>query len=343
MNILFDLVHPADVNLFKNAITILAQRGDKVFVAYRERGILEKIAKSELPGFDVIRLGKHKKSLAGKIFSVPFREFQCFNYFRKNKIDIVVCQGLTCGIACKLLSIKILHYDDDSEYKLTFYLGKLLANIDLMPDFMPGNGRNIVKHKGFKELAYLHPTYFKPNVRSLADYNVNPSGYVFIREISNVSVNYQHPRVDLNAIVDYLVSRNLKIILSIENKAEVDKYADRCIILKEPVPNLHMLIYYAKFVISSGDTMAREACLMGVPCIYTGGREMLANTQFTNLDVMYKIEDISEIHSKIDFLLDPANTDRIRNQMNELVTTRFDDTNKVILEQVYKLQKSIKS
>jgi uncharacterized protein len=342
MNILFDLLHPADVNLFRNTIFKLSQNGHKVFVAYRQRGVLEKIARNELPGFEIAQLGQHKKSLSGKIFSVLKREFDCFVYFKKNKIDLVVCQGLVCGISSKLLNVKIVHYDDDSEYKLTYYIGKLLADIDIMPDFMPGSGSNIVKHKGFKELAYLHPDYFKPDVRSLAPYGVKPGEYVFIREISNVSVNYQHQRIALDEIVNYLAAKNIKIILSIENKDEVGKYEKKCIILKEPVANLHTLINYSRLVISSGDTMAREACLMGVPCIYTGGRNMLANSQFINLGVMFKIEDIREIFNKIDILLDPDYSDRIKFQMNDLINTSYDDTNKVILDQVSELQKRIK-
>ena len=37
---------------------------------------------------------------------------------------------------------------------------------------------------------------------------------------------------------------------------------------------MHTLLYYAKCVISSGDTVAREAALLGTPAIYIGGRDM---------------------------------------------------------------------
>jgi predicted glycosyltransferase len=47
--------------------------------------------------------------------------------------------------------------------------------------------------------------------------------------------------------------------------------------LTEPVRDIHSLIYFSRFLISSGDSMAREACVMGVPAFYCGGREMAVN------------------------------------------------------------------
>ncbi len=83
MNILFDLLHPADVNLFKNVVYTLKKQGHLIFLIYRERGALERIAKSEFPDLEVIRIGTHSKTISGKIFSLFKREFQAF-YFSEN-------------------------------------------------------------------------------------------------------------------------------------------------------------------------------------------------------------------------------------------------------------------
>ncbi|NVO08495.1 MAG: DUF354 domain-containing protein [Bacteroidales bacterium] len=337
MNILFDLLHPADVNLFKNAIYNLSKEGYKVYLTYRQRGVLDLIAKSELPEFDIVSLGVHRKSLFGKIFSIIQREVLAFRFLRKNKIKLVACQGLTCGVACKLLGVKILHYDDDSEYRITFLLGKWFSDIDVMPDFMPVNGKNFLKYKGFKELAYLHPDYFTPNEEILADYGLQANGYVFIREISNVSVNYLNRQGLLPEIVKYLKEKNIKILLSIENKELVNDFKESCIILKEPIKHLYSLIYHSRFVISSGDTMAREACLLGNPCIYTGGRIMQANKKFTDIGVMLKIEGVEQVYKTIDMIMDTSIKQRAREKMVELIRNEFEDTNTIIINQIKKL------
>jgi predicted glycosyltransferase len=338
MNILFDLLHPADVNLFKNVVYSLKKQGHTVYLIYRERGALERIAKSEFPDLEVIKIGTHSKSISGKIYSLIKREYQAFLFFRKHKIDIVVCQGLASGIACKLLNIKILHYDDDSEYKLTYYMGKVFADIDVVPSFMPVSGKNIFKYKGYKELAYLHPDYFFPERTVLNDYNLLNSDYVFIREIASISINYQQNNALLPEIIRYLKEKNLKVVLSIENKALVDQFKENCIILKEPVKGLYSLIYYSKFVISSGDTMAREACVLGKTCIYTGGRTMLANSQFIDLGAMIKAETLDEVFPIIDKLDTTSYTNKVKENMKKLVSTEFEDTNTVLISQILRLK-----
>lgn len=339
MNILFDLLHPADVNLFKNSIYSLYHDGYSIYLTYRQRGVLDLIARSEFPEFEITKLGAHRKSLFGKIYSMLQRELIAFRFLRSNKIKLVVCQGLACGVACKLLGVKILHYDDDSEYRLSFLLGKWFSDIDVTPYFMPVSGKNILKYKGYKELAYLHPNYFAPNEDILSVYGLKPNNYVFIREIANVSVNYHNYKRLLPEIVNYLNKINIKILLSIENKTQVNDYSENCMILKEPVADLYSLIYYSRFVVSSGDTMAREACLLGNPCIYTGGRMMLANKMFSDIGVMVKADDISEACKTIDMMMDVSFKQITKDKMAGLIANEFEDTNIVILGQIKKLLK----
>jgi predicted glycosyltransferase len=49
-------------------------------------------------------------------------------------------------------------------------------------------------------------------------------------------------------------------------------------LLDEPVEDIHSLIYYSRGLISSGDSMAREAALLGVESYYLGVRDMPANS-----------------------------------------------------------------
>jgi predicted glycosyltransferase len=337
MNIMFDLLHPADVNLFKNSVNTLKQEGQSVFLTFRQRGVLEIIAKSEFPEINLNRLGVHRKNLAGKVYSIIQREALAFRFLRKNKIDLVVCQGLACGIACKLLGVKIIHYDDDSEYRLTFLLGKWFSDIDVMPDFIPLSGKNFFKYRGFKELAYLHPDYFKPNEEVLSGYGLQPYNYVFIREISNVSVNYLNHRGLLPGVVSYLRGKGIKVLLSIENKALVNDYNESCIVLKEPVKHLYSLIYYSQFVISSGDTVARESCLLGNPCVYTGGRMMLANKRFIDMGVMIIAEETEGVINAISKMTDPYFLKETREKMARIIKNEFEDTNAVLMGQIKKL------
>lgn len=337
MNILFDILHPADINLFKNLTFRLRKENHQVFIIFRDRGALESILRKELPDFNITKIGQHKKRFISKILGGINREFRAFKFLKNNNINIMISQGLASGFACRLLNIKILHYDDDCEYKFTFYLGKFLSDIDLVPSFMPVKGQNIVKYKGYKELAYLHPTYFKPAEHALEKYNINPYDYVFVREISNVSLNYQNKNESLSLIIKHLLNINLKIILSLEDKTHLNKYGSSCIILEEPIEDLYSIVSFAKFVISSGDTMAREACLLGVPCIYTGGRQMFANKFFVENRFMYQVNETNQLFTKIDELSLLNTHSNLKLSINNIIFNKFDDTNNVLYTQVSKL------
>jgi uncharacterized protein len=334
MNILFDLVHPADVNLFKQSILILKEKGHNVILTLRKRGALQRIAESEFPGFKIIIMGSHQKKLGSKIFAFIGREFSFFQLLRKQKVNVAVCQGVTFGFSCKILGIPLIHHDDDHEYRFTFLLGKYLSTKDIMPDFMPVNGSNFVKYRGFKEIAYLHPDYFKPNPDSLKFHDLIPFKYVFIREIANVSVNYQGRLSFLNEILIYLEEKGLKAVLSLEDKSNISFYEKHSIVLKEPITDLYSLMYYSHFIISSGDTMARESSLMGVPCIYTGGRSMSVNDVLIDMGVMFKIDDLGAIKRQIDKLCDNGNDNELRANMSNYVKLNYDDLNKIMLEQI---------
>jgi predicted glycosyltransferase len=340
MNILFDLLHPADVNLFKNTINLLSQKGYNVLISYRDRGKLAAIAGAELPNYKLNKIGEHKKKIIGKITSLLTREISAYFFLKNNKVDILVSQGLACGIACKLSGVKVLHYDDDNEYLITYLVGKWFSDIDLMPDFTTGIGKNIVKHVGYKELAYLHPKYFQPSSLSLQKHDLIASNYVFIREISNISINYKNKNDILPKIIEHLINKNLKVVLSLEDKSKSHLYSQTCIILEEPIVDLYSIIYFSKFVISSGDTMARESCLMGIPCIYTGGREMKANQRLIEIGLMVKSTSINQILETINKINDSDTMLTKRNQIMDLILNKFDDTNDVIFQQISLLSKN---
>ncbi|MBP6870618.1 MAG: DUF354 domain-containing protein [Bacteroidales bacterium] len=235
MNILFDLVHPADVNLFKHVIQILNGQGHRIVITLRQRGSPERIAQQELAGFNLCVIGSHQKSILRKVLAFISREIKFFGFLKKEKIDVAVCQGVTFGFSCKLRGIPLIHHDDDHEYRFSFLLGKYLSAKDIMPDFMPVKGSNFIKYRGYKELAYLHPNYFKPDQKIVSANNLTPFRYVFIREIANISLNYQGRTSFLVEILKHLKKKGLEILLSLEDKSKTPDFQPYATILKDPL------------------------------------------------------------------------------------------------------------
>jgi uncharacterized protein len=334
MKIHFDFVHPSDVNLFKNAIQRLQTAGHQIFITIRERGNLSAIVKSELDSYEFISLGNHKRGFFNKLVALITREISLFHYLRDNHIQISVNQGFSCILSCKLLKIPFIIFEDDYEYKLAFYYGKLFSTRDIMPDFIPETGNNIYKYHGFKELAYLHPREFIPETKNLKIPGLLPFKYVFIREISNISLNYTNRESYLDEVVNLINSKNLQIVLSLENKSLSSQFESRCMILKEPINEIYSLIGNALFVISSGDTMAREASLLGIPTIYTGGRDMLMNKPLIENGIMYTANTFLEIKYLVDYFLVEDNAFNIRSKTTTTISNDWDDTTDIIIKHI---------
>ena len=333
MNVLFDLNHPVDVNFFKYSITFLKKTGHNVKVIFRERGKLESIIKHEIQDVSIRSLGNHRKTFLGKVIFQLLRDFHIYRYIKKNKIDIVVCFGPTSAIAAKLSRIPYLAFDDDFEYKIPFYHANWFATRHIFPDFIEFSNSRTYKYHGFKELAYLHSNYLETSEKILKIYNLLPNEYVFIREISNISLNYKDSVSILNKLIQKVKDKGLSIVLSLEDKDLIDSYSGDCIILEEPVSDIYSLLYYALFTISSGDTVAREAALIGVPSIYTGGRDMVVNKVLVSEGLMYESTDEDYIGELIQTLTLEKKA-KAKEKSKKLIENTWEDTTSVILNHI---------
>jgi len=333
MNILFDINHPVDVNFFKNAILKLKLEGHTIFIIFRSRGNLEKILTYELDQFSITKIGTHKGGFLKKITSQLYRDYKIIPFIRKNKIDLTVCFGATAAISSWICGIPYLAFDDDFEYKIPFYHANWFSTRHIFPDFIEFTNSKTHKYHGFKELAYLHHEHLNVNKKILTEYSLLEDEYVFIREIASISLNYKDEGSILSEIVDKIKKKGLKIVLSIEDKSIFNKFKDDCIILEEPVSDIYSLMYHSILAISSGDTVARETALLGVPTIYTGGREMVVNKALVKAGLMHETNKMKEI----DDLIEKSSINRKKESKSKalnLIETKWEDTTSVIQKHI---------
>ena len=279
MNILIDIGHPAHYNFFKNAIHKLDDQGHTVILTALDRGQLPLILNRELPDYKVKLNGKHKGTKLSIIVEANILRFiEQLIFVVRKKIDVAVsCGSITTGAVFKVfLNKPNIQFDDDPERKLNVLLEKITSTILFFPPIYKEE-KSVKILKALKEWAYLSPTYFSPDIKCLSEYSLNPNEYIFIREVSNGSLNYRNQDEDIISSVAMKLPQNIKVVLSLEDKNSKEKYPKSWLILQEPVSDIHSLMYFSKVVISSGDSMAREGALLGVPSIYCGIREMLAN------------------------------------------------------------------
>lgn len=330
MRILFDLNHPVDVNFFKFSMQKLREQGHYVHVIFRKRGKLENILRYELPGFPVTEFGVHMTGFSNKIISQLKRDYTLVPFLKKEKFDLVVCFGPTSALSAKYCSIPYLAFDDDFEYKIPFYHANWFSTRHIYPDFIKYSNSKVFKYHGFKELAYLHPDVLNLSDNVLKEYSLAENEYIFIREISNISLNYKDESTMLTGLVSEIVKLGYKIVLSVENKELSELFEKDCILLEEPVTDIYSLLFYSKMVITSGDTMAREAALLGVPIIYTGGRKMAMNKPLVDRGLMFEMDEINEIVMK----LTKENYSNFKEKNSSLIRHEWENTTSVILHHI---------
>jgi predicted glycosyltransferase len=330
--VLFDLNHPVDVNFFKNTVISLINSNIKVDIIYRDRGKLKDILKYEMP-IDPVLKGKHFNSFFKKIFGQLSRDFNLYFFLLKRKYEVVICFGPTSAISSWFSRTPYLAFDDDFEYKIPFYHANLFATKHIYPDFIGYSNKKVIKYHGYKELAYLHPNYFKPQLIEIHKLGILENKYVFIRHISSVSLNYKDTKDTLAELISLLKSLNIKVLLSIEDKTLVNQIDPEIVVLKEPLPDIYSLMYYALLAISYGDTVARECSLLGVPTVYLGGRNMMMHEELIQEGIMTSTQDLADINAILSSDLLEKKI-KCKNIVAEKIKTQWCDTTMVILDQI---------
>ncbi|RLC74470.1 MAG: hypothetical protein DRI61_16555, partial [Chloroflexi bacterium] len=330
-SVIIDILHYPHINFYKHAIKALAEKKINVHVTLRPRGNLVSISQKECPNVPFVLIGQHAKNLFGKMLDMIGRDILFLFYLKKAKCNAGTAAGsISLSHASFLLRVPSIIFVDDVEYRSPNYLVMPFATWFVVPKCITTGGKNLLKYAGFKELAYLHPNHFTPNKKALEPYNLDPYEYVFIREVSSASLNYQKMKMGrLSKILDYLKQKDLKIVLSIEDKSLIDLFKDHCIILKEPVEDIHSLLSFAHFTISSGDSMARESCLVGTPAIYTGGRDMAINNELIKRSCMFKVEDEESIKNTIDYIINNDVRKEVETKIKYAIEHEWVDTTQV--------------
>lgn len=289
MNIWIDIAHIPQFNFYKRFIHYLSESGHRVYITVLDRGRLASIVKyenSDVKNVSVEVIGKHKLSKFSAIVDANiFRLVKLLLWTRGKNIDVAFSNHHQTSIIARLLRIPGYSFGDDPQtYSYPYFVR--FATQSHMLIYEDSTNVTLKKDKVMqvlKEWAYLSPKEFQPNISALSKYGVEPKKYLFLREVTVGTTNYvgQAAGAILNVkelieCVSYIDSdgttNKMKILFSLEKKNTRNKYPKEWILLQEPIDDIHSLIYYSAGLVSSGDSMAREAALLGVPSYYLGIR-----------------------------------------------------------------------
>jgi hypothetical protein len=337
MKIIIDIGHPAHVNFFKPIVNKLINEKHEIYITVLRRGKLPEIAKKEFVNCQIFYVGRHRGTKWSIIVEANLiKFFQIWRICNKIKPNFGLSAGsFNLGAVLKTKWVRNIQFDDDPERKVNVFLEKLTSSTLYFPIFYNNPKGKVKKYNALKEWSYLSPNYFTPNLDILKQYGLTSKNYIFIREISTGSLNYINQKKNIIASICHEFSDNVQFVLSLEDKSTINDYPSNWIILKEPIDDIHSIIYYSKCLISSGDSMAREAAVLGVPSIFCGLREMKANSELINKGMMQKVdpEKVALILQKI---IDKSLTFENQNVFREKLLIEWEDVANFVLKLIIK-------
>lgn len=351
MKVWIDILHIPQFNFYKPFINKLLDNGHHVIITVLNRGKLPIIAKKELivsSNLSIYVIGRHRMNKFSVIFEANLlRIILLFFWILNKKIDIAFSNGSHVGMMGTLFRFPTYEFEDDPQAADYELMVKFSTQNHSMLYELPLNYQLNPKDKllrVLKEWAYLNPIEFKPNKEALLPYNVKPHNYLFMREVSVGTLNYSGQAPDSILKISALVPNNIPVLLSLEKKERRDEYPKNWILLQEPIEDIHSLIYYSAGLVSSGDSMAREAALLGVPSYYLGIRYTMpanaAASKVANLQNQQTMPFDEWIHTIGE---DPIVAEQRQNELRKQIDDKFIDINKFMMDLVLDVESKIQN
>lgn len=339
MKILIDIKHPAQLNLFKGLAKKLRLEGWEVTVSYLNRGKIPSIIEREYEGFVTIPVGASYGTRWSIIWHGNIKRTGVFlRLIRRNKYNIVIAaSSIPLALAARLSRTPVIQFYDDLERGKVNDINAFLSDRIFFPPIVdPSPGLGIFNC--LKEWSYLSPDHLSPDERILQELGLKKHEYIFVREVSNKSFNYYQQQ---DAVIQSFASRlpgNITIVLSLEDKSYAGKYPSNWLILKEPVSDIHSLIYYSRLVLSSGDSMAREGAMLGVPAVYCGFRDMKANRLLIEEGLLFHCAGAAAVQKVNEFAAQPF-SESAQLYIRENLVNKWDDMVDFMRSKIYQYKK----
>lgn len=264
---------PSQFHFYKNIIKNLEDRGNETFIVARNYGeTVNLLNESKMPYF---LYSRPPASKLGKMSSFPADVLRAYKHLKANKVDHVTGFGIYNTFAACLLKVPDIIFNDTEpmintmSYSLQVRLFMQLTNVLITPaSFRQDLGEKQIRISGYKEMAYLHPNYYKPKDDVLRLLGVCKSeDYVLLRFNAFDSLH------DLG-ISGFTKKQKVSLVKELEEYARVFISAEsevpeeiRDNILNTPKGRIHDVIYYSKMLVTDTSTISTEAAILGTPAI----------------------------------------------------------------------------
>lgn len=315
MNILLDIGHTADVHLLRNLYFELKAKGHKVYVTVKELEIaIELLEFYQIPYFVI---GIKSGSIFRKVLNQFLFNYRTWKIIRKYRIDTGIGTSVTLAQLSRITKMKsiILDDDDDEVQPLFVKSAHPYATYLLSPESLRDKRKrkDTLYYPAFHELAYLHPSHFRPDPGVLAKLGLAPDETFFIVRFNSFRAHHDTGEGGMS------YRQKIKLIGELEKKGKVFISSESSLEpgfegskFNVPAEDFHSALYYASMYVGESQTICSEAAVLGVPsfrCNTFAGRisYLEEEEQKYGLTFGYSPERFEEMLEKIRELLSHEN------------------------------------
>lgn len=334
MKILICINHPADVHLFKNFIWRMKEKGHTFTIVARDKD--KTIELLDRFGFSYILTGKAETTPFGYAREAIDRAWKIRSIIREGRSEMVISQmDPSPAIAAKMMSIPYLCLADTEHAKFIIRTTLPLTRAVLTPScFMTNLGKKQINYNGYKELAYLHPNVFKPDISVLHENGLNEDDHFIILRFVSWGAHHdigQHGIQDKIGLVNKL-ERYGRVLITSEGDVPPELISYQ---VKVSPEKMHDLLFYAALYMGEGGTMASEAAILGTPSIFvsslTGTMGNFIELERT-YDLLYSFEgDEQALKKAITILTDNTSKEKWKRKREKLIVEKINLTEYMVM------------
>ncbi len=269
MKILVEILHPAHVHVFRNAIRHWLDRGDEVLIISREKECANALLEAYgLPYVSISRLGRHKGAL---FLEMGVRVARMWRLARKFKPDLLIgIMGVTIAPVGKMLGKPAVVFYDTENAGITNRFVYPLAHRVMTPDCYQGEVKGQHEtYPGYHELAYLHPDRFTPDPRVAQELGVNPDAPFSLVRFVSWQASHDIGEAGLTMALKRELVQKLadkgRVLISSEGPLPDDLEPLR---FRAAPEKLHHVMAFADLLVGESATMASESAVLGVPAVF---------------------------------------------------------------------------
>ena len=319
MNILIDIGHPAHVHIFKNLSWILIKKGHNILFTTRDKEY--EIQLLNKYGFNFKSLGKNKKCILGKIFGLFYFDLRLIFVSLKFKPDLYLSHGSPYAAQVSWLFRKPHIALEDSGNNEQIRLYAPFSKVIITPDFLPNDlGTKQIRYKANHELSYLLPKYFTADKYIYNILGIEASQqYAILRFVSWFATHDSGQKgltlIEKEELVNFLVSKNIKVFISSEKHELPEKLKNYAIMI--PPERMHDALAFATIYIGEGATMASEAGVLGTPSIYVSTIIRYYNVDQEKYGLVYNFTSFQGVIEKVEKIINLKDRKEIYKQRRE--------------------------